>query len=212
MWEGAGDRTELKYFDLHSYGRQRCLSRSPDAQPKALGSTLMGTGFLYCILSAPLDPDSIRAPRAPSVECGFPYHNSSISVSNSTATRTQLSCLVSWLSHILVQRPLDRPLDLWNRMFNRYQAEITVMQFRGHSLPMRQSMRVPWEFFSSSHFICQFLPTRFPLITAIEWHFGSGRKSKHNTRALERILKWFCIRTRRFRNQCRDHPCRLQHY
>ena len=29
-----------------------CLSRSPDAQPEALGSTLLGAGFLYCILSA----------------------------------------------------------------------------------------------------------------------------------------------------------------
>ena len=25
LWEGAGDRTELKYFDPHSYGRQRCV-------------------------------------------------------------------------------------------------------------------------------------------------------------------------------------------
>ena len=34
-----------------------CLSRSPDAQPEALGSTLLGAGFLYCILSASsLDP------------------------------------------------------------------------------------------------------------------------------------------------------------
>ena len=52
-------------------------------------------------------------------------------------------------------------------MFNRHQAEITVMQFRGHSLLVHQSTSVPWEFFSSSHFIGQFLPTRFPLITAI---------------------------------------------
>ena len=52
-------------------------------------------------------------------------------------------------------------------MFNRHQAEITVMQFTGHSLPVHQSMSVPWEFFSSSHFISQFPPTRFPLITAI---------------------------------------------
>ena len=41
------------------------------------------------------------------------------------------------------------------------------MQFTGHSLPVHQSMSVPWEFFTSSHFICQFPPTRFPLITAI---------------------------------------------
>ena len=46
------------------------------------------------------------------------------------------------------------------------------MQFRGHSLPVRQSMSVPWEFFTSSHFISQFPPTRFPLITAIRMcHF-----------------------------------------
>ena len=25
VWEGAGDRIELKYFDPHSYGRQRCV-------------------------------------------------------------------------------------------------------------------------------------------------------------------------------------------
>ena len=29
-----------------------CLSRSLDTQPEALGSTLLGAGFLYCILSA----------------------------------------------------------------------------------------------------------------------------------------------------------------
>ena len=63
-------------------------------------------------------------------------------------------CLLSWLSYIIVQRPLSRLLDLWNRMLDRRQAEITVMQFRG------------------PHFISQFPPTRFPLITAIRMcHF-----------------------------------------
>ena len=99
--------------------------------------------------------------------------------------------LPSWLRYIIIQRPHDHPLDLWNQMFNRHQAEITVMQFTGHSLLVHQSMSVPWEFFSSSHFISQFPPTRFPLPTAIgvchflpvhhlEWHFGPGRRSKHN--------------------------------
>ena len=48
------------------------------------------------------------------------------------------------------------------------------------------------DFFTSSHFISQFPPTRFPLITAIrmchflpvhylEWHFGRVNRSKHNT-------------------------------
>ena len=31
---------------------------------------------------------------------------------------------------------------LWNDLCDRHRAEITVMQFRGHSLPVRQSMRV----------------------------------------------------------------------
>ena len=108
--------------------------------------------------------------------------------SNSLA-ETQLPPLPSWLRYIIVQRLHDRPLDLWNRMFNRHQAEITVMQFRGHSLPMRQSMRVSWDIFTSSHLISQFPPTRFPLITAIrmyhflpvnhpEWHFWPGQKVK----------------------------------
>ena len=50
------------------------------------------------------------------------------------------------------------------------------------------------EFFSSSHFISQFPPTRFPLITAtrmshflpvhhLEWHFGPGRRSQYNTKS-----------------------------
>ena len=81
--------------------------------------------------------------RAPSAGCGFSYHISSISVSNSLQLKLGL---LSWLSYIIVQRPLDRPLDLWNRMFNRHQVEITVMQFRGHSLPVPQSMRVSWDF------------------------------------------------------------------
>ena len=119
-----------------------------------------------------------QGPKAPSAWCGFPYHISSITPSTQLPCRTQLS-------YIIVQCPLD----VWNRMFNRHQVEITVMQFRGHSLPVHQSMSVPWEFFSSSHFISQFPPMRFPLLTAIgmchllpvhhlEWHFGPGQKVK----------------------------------
>ena len=128
----------------------------------ALGSTLLGASFLYCILSASsLDPKS-SGPQAPSAWCGFPYHITTPTGCNSTGT-----WLPSWLRYIIIQRPHDHPLDLWNRMFNRHQAEITVMQFTGHSLLMHQSMSVPWEFFSSSHFVSQFPPTRFPLLTAI---------------------------------------------
>ena len=39
-------------------------------------------------------------------------------------------------------------------MFDRHQAEITVIQFRGHSLPVHQSMSVSWAF-TLSHFVSQ---------------------------------------------------------
>ena len=54
-------------------------------------------------------------------------------VYNSVQSLTQLSWFLSWLSYIIVQHPLSRQLDLWNRMFDRHQAEITVMQFTGSS-------------------------------------------------------------------------------
>ena len=92
VWDGAGDRTELKYFDpptlmavnVVSFSFSRCSTGSP-------GPTLLGDGFLYCILSAtslvPKLHQGSRGPLRPDVV--FTYHNSSISVSNSTATGTR---------------------------------------------------------------------------------------------------------------------------
>ena len=34
----------------------------------------------------------------------------------------------------------------WNGMFDCHRAEITVMQFTGHSLPVHQFVTVPWDF------------------------------------------------------------------
>ena len=134
-----------------SFSFSRCSTGGP-------GPTLLGDGFLYCTLSAsslvPKLHRGSRGPLRPGV--AFPTHLVYNSVRTPTATRTP--CL---------DFCLERPLDLWNRMFDRHQAEITVMQFTSHSLPVRKSMSVPWEFFTSSHFISQFPPTRFPLITAI---------------------------------------------
>ena len=84
-----------------------------------------------------------------------------------TTSRLQLAAtqlatgtpLARWtqLSYIIVRRPLD----LWNRMFNHHQAEITVMQFRGHSLPVRQSMRVSWDFLACPILLANFRPRNF---------------------------------------------------
>ena len=57
-------------------------------------------------------------------------------VSNSLGVCWQLLWDPTQLNYIIIQRPHDRPLDLWNRMFNRHQAEITIMQFRGYSIPV----------------------------------------------------------------------------
>ena len=137
-----------------------------------------------------------RRPRAHSSGLSLPHF-----VYNSARSSTQLPPLgveLSWnqnsiqlahrtqLNYIIVRRPLD----LWNRMFNRHQAKITVMQFRGHSLPVHHSVVYHGNFSCSSHFISQFPPTRFPLITAIGMchflpvhhlgiaFFGAGSKVK----------------------------------
>ena len=110
--------------------------------------------------SGPQTPSGF--PRAPSARCNFSYHNLSITPSPTvTRTRTQLSWLLSWLNYMIVQRPLDHPLDLWNRMFDRHQAEITVMQFRGNSLPVCQSMRVSWDFLACPILLANFRPCDF---------------------------------------------------
>ena len=54
-------------------------------------------------------------------------------------------------SYIIVQSPTQY---LWNGMFDCHQAEITVMRFTSHSLPVHQSMTVPWGF-TSSHIVSQ---------------------------------------------------------
>ena len=132
------------------------LNRSPGVHSAGWWLSLL---HLISIFSG---PQPIRASRGP-LRPGVVSNSTGTQLAlNSTATPT-VTWLLSWLRYIIVQRPLD----LWNRMFNCHQAEITVMQFTGHSLPVHQSMSVPWEFFSSSHFIDQFPPTRFPLITAI---------------------------------------------
>ena len=166
LWEGVADRTELQYFD--SYGRQRCVflvlqgcsTRGPGAQLSA-GWWL---SLLHLITNWSGSQTPSGVPRAPSAGCSFPYHilsPTSLIPSSSGAPSAGLSLphliskfsgpkltdFLSSQSYMIVQRPLNRPLDRplnpCNGMFDRHQAEITVMQFRGHSLPVLQSMRVP---------------------------------------------------------------------
>ena len=114
-------------------------------------------------------------PRAPSVGWGFPYHISSLAVWNSTRNYSGSS----------------NSTELYNRSTptRSLKSNETVMQFRAHSLPVHHSVVYHWNFSCSSHFISQFPPTQFPLITAIrmchfllvhhlEWDFWPGQKVK----------------------------------
>ena len=123
-----------------SFSFSRCSTGGPEAQRP----TLLGDGFLYSILSATsLKPNSLE-PQGP---FGLMWLFIPHVIYNSVRSLTGTIWLLSWLSYIIVQRPLSRLLDLWNHMFDRHQVEITVMQLTGHSLPVHQSMSVPWEFF-----------------------------------------------------------------
>ena len=218
VWEGAGDRTELQYFDPHSYGRQRCvflvLQGCSTGGPEAHSAGWSATSYQQLLLT----PTQSGAPSP----FGLVWLSLPHLVYNSVRSLT--AWLLSWLSYIIVQRPLSRLLDFWNRM-DRHQAEITVMQFTGHSLPVHQSMSVPWKFFTARgnrvggnwlmKCINQFPPTRFPLITTIRMcHFlpvhhlgmaflaGSKAKIQHldswSNLQVNSCLPWLELKTTSF--------------
>ena len=92
VWEGAGDRTELQYFDPHSYGRHVvsflfswCSTGGPEAHSAGWWLPLL---HLICNFSGPQTPSGF--PRAPSAGYGFPYHISSLSDWNSNWNLTSV--------------------------------------------------------------------------------------------------------------------------
>ena len=71
---------------------------------------------------------------------------------------------------------------LLNGMFDRHRAEITVMQFTGHSLPVHQFVTVPLDFNPVPY--CQptsTTPMEYALPPYLEWHVWRGRRSIYNT-------------------------------
>ena len=102
-----------------------CLSCSSDAQPEPWAPLCWVLAFFTAsyqhLLWTPIHqgPKPLRPGVAFSTTSPLHWN------SNSTGCRTQLSYII-----------VRRPLDLWNRMFNRHQAEITIMQFIGPSLPV----------------------------------------------------------------------------
>ena len=112
-----------------------CLSRSPWLLNRS-------TGFPYYISST---TSTLLAclhwlvePNWPELNC--PLFNSSALYYLQTPTQwygTRLRNVFRYLATGMCHFRI-----LWNGLCDRHRAEITVIQFRGHSLPVRQSMRV----------------------------------------------------------------------
>ena len=209
LWEGVRDRTELQYFYPHSYGRQRCvflvLQGCSTGGPGAQLSAGWWLSLLHLITN--WSPKLHWGPegRFSRVWLSLPHLVSNFSgpqlnrpcVAFPTTSRPllQLSDLLSWLSYIIVQSPLNHPLNLWNGMFDRHQAEITIMQFTGHSFPVHHSVAAQWDL----HLVAYYQPSspvRFLSINghwdvslplSLEWHVCPGLRSKYN-------IKWYNLK------------------
>ena len=126
-----------------------CLSRSPDAQPEALGPTLLGDGFLYCVLSATsLDPKSIGGPK--------PFDRVWLSLThliyNSVRSLTATN-LTSVLTELYNSSTSTQSSSSGNNCHAVH---------RSHSCGASVYECTMGIFFTSSHFVSQFPPTRFP--------------------------------------------------
>ena len=115
--------------------------------------------FLYCILSPTgLVPKLHRGSWGPLLLCGgFPYHISLQLIWSPTHWLPVFTELYnSSIAHLISPHNLPSEMChfccLWDGMFDYHRAEITVMQFRGHSL--HQSMSVSWAV-TLSHFVSQ---------------------------------------------------------
>ena len=115
LWEGVGDQTETAIFwplilwpSALSFSFTWCSTGGPGAHSAGWWLSLLH------LISNFSGPQLNRGPQAPSAWCGFPYHILSITLSNLYLE------LLSWLSYIIVQRPLSHLLDLWNRMCDRH--------------------------------------------------------------------------------------------
>ena len=133
------------------------------AQPEARGpSSILGCCFLYSIIS----PTLLIPQNWLNFLCTELYNSS---------TSTQ-SLPITGHRNMLFRR-------LWNGMFDRHRAEITVMQFTGHSLPVHQFVTVPWDFNP-----CPLLSAKLAHANGIcnfrrLWNdmLGPGRRSIYNT-------------------------------
>ena len=97
----------------------------------------------------------------------------------------KLTDFLSSPSYIIVQSPTQY---LWNGMFDRHQAEITVVQFTGHSLPVHQSMTVSQDF-TLSHIVSQARLRQWNMQRPRLWNGMFGRvEGQYTTFVAENLL------------------------
>ena len=144
MWgftvRGSWRPNITEIFWPQSYGRQRCVFLVLQGCSTG-GPKVRSAGWwlsLLHLISIFSGPQFIRAPSP----FGLVWLSQPYLVSTGTLLPAPLLARRTQLSYIIVRHPLD----LWNRMFNRHQAEITVMQFRGHSHPVHHSVVAQWDF------------------------------------------------------------------
>ena len=163
MWEGVGDRTELQHIDPHSYGHQCCvflvllmLNRWPE-----------GSAFCWVLFSPPhlaSNPSDLQQTWGSEGPFGrvvafstTPFLRLLWSSTHRLPVFNELynSSIAHSISILMAsQAGICHFQRLWTGMFDHHQSEITVMQFRGHSLPVHQSVSVPWDL-TLSHFVSQ---------------------------------------------------------
>ena len=171
MWEGVGDRTEIAIFWPYSYGRQRCvflvllmLNRRPRGPPCWV-IAFFASSYQHLLWT----PIQSGAPRPFGlVWLSLPHlvYNSvrSLTATNLTSVLTEL-----YNSSMLTQSP-TRSLKshVWFSSSGNNCHAVHRPLSSGASV-YESTMGF---FFTSSHFVSQFPPTRFPLITTIRMcHF-----------------------------------------
>ena len=135
--------TVLRKIYLSLYLKGLCVRESwrPNRTAYILTPTLMAISVVSFSFSRAAQPEA-RGPTL--LGAGFLYR-----ILSPTGLVFKLTDFLSSPSYRIVQPPTQY---LWNGMFDRHQAEITVMQSTGHSLPVHQSMTVPCDF-TLSHIV-----------------------------------------------------------
>ena len=172
MWEGVGDRTELQYSDPHSYGRQRCVFlvlQMLNRRPWGLALCWMMAFFTASyqqLLWTPIQ--SGAASPFGLVWLSLPHlvYNSVRSLTWTVLTSVLTELYNSLTSTQSPTRSLKS--HVWSSSSGNNCHAVHRSLSSGASV-YECTMGI---FFTSSHFVCQFPPTRFPLITAIRMcHF-----------------------------------------